>query len=175
MPILVLALIFVVWLGYEIKKSSGDSAADSKQFWARESEALMTPRKSIDDVHFITIPEEVIPNSEFDIPEDCDDPTPYERIKTLSKELLTMSQSKVADLSEYTNTDLRLKYGSPNFTLLSTADTNYSRLVQLMPILLSSLIETKRFDEAHKLLDFCEENGVSSLALTRIKNDFGES
>ncbi len=175
MPILVIALIFVVWLGYEIKKSSGDSAADSKQFWARESEALMTPRKSIDDVKFITIPEDIIPNIDFEIPADCEDPTPYERIESLSKELLTMSKNKVADLSEYTNTDLRLKYGSPNFTLLSTADTNYSRLVQLMPLLLSSLIETGRADEARKLLDFCEENGVSSLALTRIKNDFVES
>ena len=188
--ILISVLLFTAWLCYTIKKSSRESAKDSADFWARESESLMTPRKSIDDVVFITIPKEIIPKKVVYTPaekEDRDDATDdpgvsdydeydedeedeeentleaaYERINTLSAELRTLSKAKIADLSEYTNTDLRLKYGTPNFTMLSTADTNYTRLVQMMPILVSSLREVGMNEEADRLLDFCDENSITS-------------
>ena len=197
--ILICVLIFTAWLGYEIKKNSRANAKESADFWSREHEALMTPRKSIDDVVFITIPKEIIPkkvvynppeseapgsddasddpgavsaNGYYDEDEDEDEEentieTAYERINTLSAELRTLSKAKIADLSEYTNTDLRLKYGVPNFTLLSTADTNYTRLVQIMPILISSLREVGMYEEADRLLTFCDENSISS---GKIKN-----
>ncbi|MCR5428929.1 MAG: hypothetical protein K6F16_08060 [Lachnospiraceae bacterium] len=187
--ILACVLIFTAWLGYEIKKSSRADAKDSADFWAREHEALMTPRKSIDDVVFITIPKEIIPKKvvcnppERELPDDAsDDPAPpdpddydeddeeeedtlataYERINTLSAELRSLSKVKIADLSEYTNTDLRLKYGTPNFTMLSTADTNYTRLVQLIPTLVSSLREAGMDEDAERILDFCDENSITS-------------
>ena len=190
--ILICVLIFTAWLGYEIKKNSRANAKESADFWSREHEALMTPRKSIDDVVFITIPKEIIPKKVvYNPPESeapgsddaTDDPgvsdydeydedeedeeentleAAYERINTLSAELRTLSKAKIADLSEYTNTDLRLKYGTPNFTMLSTADTNYTRLVQMMPILVSSLREVGMNEEADRLLDFCDENSITS-------------
>ena len=190
--ILICVLIFTAWLGYEIKKNSRANAKESADFWSREHEALMTPRKSIDDVVFITIPKEIIPKKVvYNPPESeapgsddaTDDPgvsdydeydedeedeeentleAAYERINTLSAELRTLSKAKIADLSEYTNTDLRLKYGTPNFTMLSTSDTNYTRLVQMMPILVSSLREVGMNEEADRLLDFCDENSITS-------------
>ncbi|MBO4559914.1 MAG: hypothetical protein J5712_07535 [Lachnospiraceae bacterium] len=185
--ILISVLLFTAWLCYTIKKSSRESAKDSADFWARESESLMTPRKSIDDVVFITIPKEIIPKKVVYTPpekEDRDDATDdpgvsdcdeydedeeentleaaYECINTLSSELRSLSKAKIADLSEYTNTDLRLKYGTPNFTMLSTADTNYTRLVQMMPALVSSLREVGMNAEADRLLDFCDENSITS-------------
>ncbi len=194
--ILICVLIFTAWLGYEIRKSSRANAKDSEDFWSREHEALMTPRKSIDDVVFITIPKEIIPKKvvynppesnspgsndtsddgslsadEYDDEEEDEEENTieaaYERINTLSAELRTLSKARIADLSEYTNTDLRLKYGVPNFTLLSTADTNFTRLVQIMPILISSLREVGMYEEADRLLAFCDENSISS---GKIKN-----
>ena len=165
MPILFIVLIFVIWLSYEIKKSSKGSKDSSKQFWERESEALLTPRKSLDDINFITIPENILPPVDFEIPADCEDTTPYERVKTLGTELATLSKAQIADLSEYSNTELRLKYGSPNFTRLSNADTNYTRLVQIMPVLISSLRKTGANEEADKLIDFCKNNSITSNAI----------
>ena len=46
--------------------------------------------------------------------------------------------------------------------MLSTADTNYTRLVQMMPILVSSLREVGMNEEADRLLDFCDENSITS-------------
>ena len=198
MPIILCSvLIFTAWLGYEIKKSSRQNAKESHDFWARESEALLTPRKSIDDVVFITIPKEIIPRKVVyvpPVPEEAEENAPtddaiaptdfdeddededeeedtlaaaYERINTLSAELKALSKAKIADLSEYTNTDLRLKYGSPNFTMLSGADANYTRLVQILPVLISTLREAGKNEEAERLLDFCDEN---SIVTGKIKN-----
>lgn len=166
-PFFFLIILFVVWLGYEVKKNTGLHEKDSKKFWERESDALLTPRKPVDDVAFITIPDEVIP-ALVESPS-----TDYEReINELSSELRTLQSQKIADLSEYTNTDLRLKYGVPNFAMLMDADTNYGRLVQFMPGLLSALINSGRNEDAGRLIDFCKANNVTSSAIKRLADDF---
>ena len=218
MPVILFSVLaFVAWLGYRIKKSTREDTNKSAQFWARESEALLTPRKSIADVKFIKVPEDIIPGAEPDIPdtdsvsgsETASEPTDdderpadisynarniiesvefdvdvdedekpelseeeaRERILTLSEELRHLSKAKIADLSEYTNTDLRIKYGSPNFTKLSKADANYTLLVQILPILIQSLMTVNRRSEARKLLDFCDENGISTGRLKKLREE----
>ncbi len=214
-----LVLIFVAWLNYELRKASRQNDSGSAKFWARESEALLTPRKSIDDVKFIVIPKEIIPKkikplpvtppespsdqesaseSPSAVPADPrdsltavpayeDDPddddedeedtsdsyeTHVERINTLSAELKVLSKKQIADLSEYTNTDLRIKYGSPNFNQLFEADNNFTRLVQIMPILINSLIKIGKVEEAAGLLDFCDENAIVTGELKKLRSEF---
>ena len=180
-----------------IKKNTRQASEDSKRFWERESEALLTPRKSIDDVRFISIPEDIIPRDDLrnenegnsqdlvtpiiqsveydeDEEENESEATARERVSSISAELRGLSKKKIADLSEYTNTDLRIKYGSPNFTKLSTADSNYIRLVQVLPILISSLMVLSRTEEARKLLDFCDENDISTARIKALRSELGK-
>ena len=206
-----LVMIFVAWLNYELKKTSRQDSSGRAKFWARESEALLTPRKSIDDVNFITIPKEIIPKKikpevkpqdaapegdasgssavsdliiKTEFPEDDDDEdddededtsdsyeTHVERINTYSSELKALSKLKIADLSEYTNTDLRLKYGSPNFNLLFEADNNFTRLIQILPNLIHSLIRIGKCQEAAKLLNFCDENCIVTGEIKKLKSE----
>ncbi len=208
-----LVIIFTAWLNYELKKASREDSAGRSKFWARESEALLTPRKSMDDVNFITIPKEIIPKkikpevpdpepspknplpgsdtdpdniirTEFPEDGDYDDEdedededtsdsyeTHVERINTYSAELKALSKLKIADLSEYTNTDLRLKYGSPNFNQLFEADNNFTRLIQILPNLIRSLIKVGKVDEAAKLLDFCDKNKIETGEIRKLKNE----
>ena len=208
-----LGIIFTAWLNYELKKASREDSAGRSKFWARESEALLTPRKSMDDVNFITIPKEIIPKkikpevpdpepspkdplpgsdtdpdniirTEFPEDDDYDDEdedededisdsyeTHVERINTISAELKILAEKQIADLSEYTNTDLRIKYGSPNFNQLFEADNNFTRLVQIMPILIHSLIRIGKVEEAAKLLDFCDENAIVTGELKKLRSE----
>ncbi len=207
-----LVMIFVAWLNYELRKASRQDSSGKAKFWERESEALLTPRKSIDDVNFITIPKEIIPKkikpevkpldpapeneapgsldpdniikTEFPEDDDYDDEdedededtsdsyeTHVERINTYSAELKALSKLKIADLSEYTNTDLRLKYGSPNFNQLFEADNNFTRLIQILPNLIRSLIKVGKVDEAAKLLDFCDKNKIETGEIRKLKNE----
>lgn len=166
-PFFFLILLFIGWLAYEIKKNSKQSQNSSKEFWARESESLLTPRRSTEDVVYITVPEEIIPLEIIDASDEDS-----VRINELSAELKELSSKPVSDLSSYTNTDLRLKYGVPNFNSLWEADNNYARLVQLLPKLISVLMDRGMSEEAGKLLQFCEDNNISTAELTRLKNDF---
>lgn len=178
-PLFFLILLFVLWLGYEIKKSTRASKKNSEDFWDRENEALLTPRKSTDDIHFIMIPKDLIPAPLSSVPEwavalESDEDTDYEELlddlNGLISELTKLSDSKIADLSAYTNTELRLKYGSPNFTELSNADTAYTRLVQLMASLIGLLKVFKMNEEARALLDFCKEEGISSSKINALND-----
>lgn len=165
-PFFFLIILFIVWLGYEIKKNSRQHEKDSKSFWERESDSLLTPRKPIDDVKFITIPDEIIPAV---IENPVNDPE--REINELSDELRSLQSKKIADLTEYTNTDLRLKYGVPNFAMLMDADTTYARLVQLLPALIRNLRDADHRDEACELLRFCSDNDIKSSLISKLEDE----
>lgn len=165
-PFFFLIILFVLWLGYEVHKNNRAAKDSSKEFWARESEALMTPRKPIDDVKFIEIPDEIIPAKSVSPDNDTE-----REINELISELEALKKRQIADLSDYTNTDLRLKYGTVNFTRLSNADTAFARVVQIMPALISNLKTSGRTEEADVLLQFCERANISSNAINKLKNE----
>lgn len=174
-PLFFLIILFVVWLGYEIKKGNRDSKKASEDFWKKEHEAFLTPRKSIDDIRFIVIPDEIIPSALECLPEGFDN-TDNEgednlcELNAMIDELRKLSASKIADLSAYTNTELRLRYGAPNFTELSNADTAFTRLLRLIPKLVECLREFGLDDDAKKLLDFCDQNGITSKKIRALQN-----
>lgn len=166
-PFFFLIILFVIWLGYETRKHSGQQAKESKNFWDRESDSLLTPRKPLDDVNFITIPDEIIPETIVSPSSDAE-----REINDLADELKTLQSKKIADLSAYTNTDLRLKYGVPNFAMLMDADTCFGRLVQIMPAIISNLLDAGRKDDAARVFDFCRTNGIDSNMLRKLADSF---
>ena len=92
-------------------------------FWKREEEANHTRKKSLDDLPYITIPLDTLPmNGEPATDEICEC---RENIKALSS-------CKIVNFTGYTNTDLKLKYGTANITLLSEYDLNYTFLVSTL-------------------------------------------
>lgn len=172
-PLFFLIILFVVWLGYEIKKTSRATKKDSEAFWKKEHDAFLTPRKPIDDINFITIPDEVIPAALTRVPDGYEDEDGEELMAELNAmigEFRKLAGSQMADLSAYTNTELRLRYGAPNFTELSNADTAYTRLVQLIPSMVKTLRELGLNEEASKLIEFCGQNGISSARIRALKN-----
>ena len=147
-----LVILFLIWFTYERKKNSTDYSK-SEAFWKREREASFVPRQNTDDIDFIELTDDVIP-------EKLD--TDSEELRAAIKGLRRLRDTKICDLSEYSNTDLRLKYGTGNFNDLSAADNNYTKLVQLSGKLLQYLNEEGRLDDAERYLEFCRLNGVSS-------------
>ena len=164
-PIFFLIIVFVIWLGYEVKKNTGQHIKESRAFWDREKESFLTPRKSTEDIHYIELTEDIIPPEILDAEAES-----AVRANELSAELRTFIGKKIADLSEYTNTDLRIKYGAPNFNELWDADNNFARLVQIMPKLIEALLDSGMTSEASELMAFCDASGISSTELTRLRN-----
>ena len=116
-------IVFIVWLGYEIKKHDRIKKNAYQDFWENEQKANLVSRKSLDDLEYISVPMEFIPKSlladEYEV-SDC---------LRILKEL---SSKKIVNLTGYTNTELKLKYGAPNINLLSEYDDNFTVYVRTM-------------------------------------------
>ena len=94
-----------------------------REFWDREYRANFTRKKPLDDLNYITVPEHLLSMK----PELMTD----ELAECLS-ELQDLSDAKIVNLTGYTNTDLKLKYGTANITILSDCDFHYTNLVKLL-------------------------------------------
>lgn len=122
-PILLgIAIIFAVWLQYEIHKTKKLANKGHDEFWKTENEANLARRSDISNLDYITIPLEKLPMSDYE------DAT----INSYRDIILTLSEKKILNLTGLTNTEVKLKYGAPNFSLLSEYDNNYTTLVSML-------------------------------------------
>ena len=150
-PVFGLVMIFVIWLTYELKKHTKYEKKTTADFWERERQADSVRRRSTADVTYITVDESFLPKNRGD---------KESELYSLCNRILNFSDKKVADLSSMTNTELKEKYGTANFTSLSEADTNFTALVPLLGRLTEYLYEEGRIVEAETVADYCVKNGV---------------
>ena len=123
---IIIFVIFIAWTQYEMKKSSKEAQKREDAFWAREQEANFAPKKDISGLPLLHFDEDVIPLPPEGMFNEDDDISNYIR------ELKKLLREPMIDLSEYTNTDLKLAYGVANFTILSSYDDNYNSFLLLM-------------------------------------------
>jgi hypothetical protein len=122
-----------------------------KKFWEREQKANFTRRKPLDNLNYITIPESLLSmapvNSSAEISQYIND-------------LQDMSSEKIVNLTGYTNTDLKLEYGTANITILSDYDIHYTNLVTLLQKLAELLHENEENQLAIEILEFAVDTGT---------------
>ena len=158
-PVFGLVMIFVIWLAYELKKHTREENQTRKDFWERERQSGFIPRKSTNDIHYITITEQFLPE---------DRGTEDSELFAVCSRILQFKDKPVADLSEYSNTELKEKYGTANFTSLSEADSNFTFLVPYFGDLCRLLYEDGRLAEAEKAALFFVENGIYTYQIVTI-------
>lgn len=117
-----LLIIFVVWQFYEIQKSDRLSKKGTEVFWKKEQMANLSRRADISGLDYIIIPLEQLPMA------DTDDPTINSYRDTISK----LADQRILNLTGFTNTDLKMKYGASNINTLSEYDNNYLILVSIL-------------------------------------------
>ena len=106
-------ITFSILVYYNVKKQTRKRRKDDKNFWVRENQANSVRRKSLDGLPYITIPLKRFPTRLMN-----DNDVVMECIQTLE----TLSSQKIVNLTGYTNTDLKLEYGTANITALSEYD-----------------------------------------------------
>ncbi len=152
-----LVILFVIWFTYERKKN-GPDYSKSNAFWERERQASYVPKQSMDDLVFIKFTEDLIPSA---------DQSSSDELKAVIEDLHRLPGAMICDLSAFSNTDLKLKYGTANFNDLSVADNNYIRLIQWSGKLLTCLDEEGRIEDARPFIEFLRENGITSKIISR--------
>lgn len=122
-----------------------------RQFWDREQRANFTRKKPLDDLNYITIPEELL-TMKPDLM--------TEEIRGCLEDLNDLSSSKIVNLTGYTNTDLKLKYGTANINILSDYDFHYTNLVTLLQKLAELLHDNLEEELAIAVLEFAVSTGT---------------
>ena len=137
-------LILVVLFNFKLKQSSRKANANGDDFWERERQANSIRKKSIDNLDYITILPEDLPFFE----------NPERQIAQYQDKIRSLSQKKILNLSGYSNTDLKLEYGSANLTLLSNYDDNYNSLITTLNKWGQRLIQLDHIPEGIRVLEY---------------------
>lgn len=138
-------IVFIVWLSYEIKKHKRFDKDAEATFWERESLANNTRKKSLENLAYITIPIDIL---RFDA---C---RSDEAIASYYDTLLTLSERTIVNLTGFSNTDLKLEYGTANITVLTEYDENYTLMARTLHRLAESLYRNGFRTEARYILEF---------------------
>ncbi|MDO5522230.1 MAG: hypothetical protein Q4G58_17175 [bacterium] len=166
--ILCLVLLFCVWLRYERKKAIKIDTEAREAFMQTEKKAQVAREKDISNLDYITVPLHTLPIQKG---VDCS-------LDEYIDSLLTISNKPIVNLSNYTNTELKLAYGIANFDLLSEYDENYFSLIHTLTSYGCSLYETKRYEDAKNILEYAVSIGsdikLTFLTLAKIYADTKE-
>lgn len=150
-PILASLIIFAIFLSFAVKRNNQNNQKKMDEFWAREHKANSIRKKPLDNLKYITIPLEGFPTNLI-----TDNPTVLECIDTISN----LTSEKIVNLTGYTNTDLKLEYGTSNITQLSIYDQNYTILVRTIQKWADILLEKGYTKEATLLMEYALSTGT---------------
>ncbi len=135
---------FLLWLSYELRKAKKLDAASSASFWQREAQADNVRRQSLDNLDYITIPLDSLPFF-YGIDEKLDE---------LQKNVTDLAPCTIVNLSNYTNTELKLMYGPANLPALTEYDQNFTRLARTLYQWGNRFAEIGRDNEAIQVLEY---------------------
>lgn len=160
--ILICVLMFVLWIRYQLNKTRNTDKAANEAFWEQEDKANHTRNKPIDTIEYISVPLNKLPILDTNDPE----------LKALQTSLTDIASEKIADLSAYTNTQLKLAYGTGNFSRLSQFDTNYTILMQTLEKLANYHLKMGHTDAAIAYFDYAiechSENAQTYVSLAKL-------
>ena len=142
---LLIFALFCLWVLYESHRTVNIARKEKEAFFERERRANMTRKKSLDNLKYITIPEDL----PYELHSDNDDILAYSRI------IRELTGEKIVNFTGYTNTDLKLMYGAPNITKLSIYDQNYTTLVTTLQKWADLLLSLGDENEAYKMMEYC--------------------
>lgn len=143
--ILASLIVFIIFLSIRIKRQTKAQQEKEKSFWERERQANSVRRKSLDNLNYIRIPLEAFPTNILQ-----EDETVLECIDLME----SLTAQKIVNLTGYSNTDLKLEYGTANITELTEYDQNYTLLVRTLQKWADILISAGYVKEAAVLMEF---------------------
>ncbi len=138
-------ITFSLLISFTIKRQARKDRNSEKNFWARETQANSVRRKPLDNLNYISIPLETFPTHLRN-----DNPDVMECIGIME----SLTSEKIVNLTGWSNTDLKLEYGTANITVLSEYDQNYTLLVRTLQKWADLLLEENYAKEASVLMAF---------------------
>ena len=145
-PIFTVFVIFALFTFIYMNRSTSTLSKEKEEFLEKEREANNVRKQPITDLNYVKVNLEELPKIE------TDDEYLNERFNTLR--VLSEEDTKIVNLSNYTNTDLKLKYGVANLTILTEYDQNFTNLCRCLYEIGRRLYDTGNQDDAKAYLEY---------------------
>lgn len=140
------SLIVFIWIiMHNLRKSKRIQNEAERTFWERERLANETRRKPLDNLDYIKIPIDDLPMHTME-----DDPKVADSLQIINE----LSLQPIVNLTGFTNTDLKLEYGTANITVLMEYDQSYTLLANTLQTWANELYQAGYTDETTKILEF---------------------
>ena len=144
MPVMFLCIIvFLFWLNYEIRKANRTQKQTEETFYERERRANFSRPADISHLDYITIPVDSLPFRQTD----------DTKLNEIQDKILDLSQKKILNLTGYSNTDLKLTYGSVHLPELSDCDYNFTLLARTLQQWADYLYQQQESEKAKVILE----------------------
>ena len=143
--LLAITLVVIIVLGYYRSKVTQSQDNAEKAFWENELAAGNTRRQDLEKLDYITIPLEQFP---LGLNTDAE------------KELVALSKERIKNFQGLSNTELKLQYGTANLDELSSYESNFIRLQQVVLEYAKELCTADRRADAIHILEFMLQNGA---------------
>lgn len=144
-PVLTSVLIFVAILTFFNQKNSKIRKRQMDEYWNKEQRANFIRKKSLEDLEYIGIPFD-----EFPMDIETDDPC----IQECLSQIEALKNEKIVNFTGYSNTDLKLMYGTANITALMQYDLNFTQFVRTLQSWANRLYELGQIEAARTLLEY---------------------
>lgn len=144
-------IVLSIVIAINIKKQARQAKEKDSDFWARERRANSIRRKSLDGLKYVSIPLEAFPTHLLHENRDV-----LECIEILE----SLTARKIVNLTGWSNTDLKLEYGTANINVLTEYDQNYTILVRTLQRWADILTENGYAKEAIPLMEFAVGTGT---------------
>ena len=156
-------IIILIVIQLYLKKSTRSGSERSKKYWEREQKANSTRKQDISSLNYIKW-DDALPAIDNNLTlADILNNSP-EALKSYNN-IQTLKTEPMLNLSEYSNTDLKLKYGVANLDTLTQYEDNYTSFIKSLSELGHILIEHKDISDAIAFLEYAVKIG-SDIRLT---------
>lgn len=126
-------LIFILVLQHNMRRNKKSHEQEETAFWHRESSANDVRKQSLEDLHYVTFQAQPFyPLTLLDAAACTEFLDRNPEAKDMISRFLFLENQKMVNLTEFTNTDLKFKYGVANLNTLTEYDTNYNELITLL-------------------------------------------
>ncbi len=129
-----------------MNRSTNNISKEKEAFLENERAANNVRKQPITDLPYVKVELESLPTIE------TDDEYIIERLHTI--EVLSDESTKIVNLSQYTNTELKLKYGVANLTSLTEYDQNFTNLCRCLYEIAKRLYDAGDLDNAKTYLEY---------------------
>ena len=161
LPFFASFLVFILVLHHNLKKGKKAQVQQEDAYWERELAANHIRKSSLDDLNYITFEAaSFYPVNLLDANSCPEFLEKNPEVKDILSRFLFLENQKMVNLTEYSNTDLKYKYGVANLNLLSEYDTNYNELITLLHDYGSIFIKEDFESQALSVLEYAISIGT---------------